>query len=529
MKDLQSLSAHPFLDANIHNIRDYGAVGDGSTDDTLAIQAAVDAAAADGGAIVYIPPTSNYYVVSEAITISGDNIMIVGSGAGSLLKASASFSGTAAIIRAQGHSNLVLRDFKIDGNRAALAGMTAIGIDVRQSTDVVLDHIEVVDSSYDGIYIGYSTTPSERIYVQNCKVDHAYRNGISITSGEYIYIENSTIINTSGTTPGVGIDVEPNASDNPCNNIFINSCIFDSNDRGHIALAGPDPKNKIIISNNSFGNIASAGDYAWEGSHIQTVNTGYLQIVNNLFNKAPAAGRAHIRIGTTGTYSEAYGNISRNTFYSGDYGIWITENLTRSMITNNVFSYTSYPIYSNPSANSAYVDRISIVGVVMYNPTTGIYLDANNQHISISGGVLYFGGTGTGVDTAANYIAIQGLEIYGAGTGINIGGGSYQLFDELALISCATPISGAIGADGKLGANILGHISDAWGSASVADNGTIAHGLSGTPTWVDLTAAAQGHIATVQAVDATNITVDLTDDAGTAITTAETVYWRARL
>lgn len=47
--------AKEFKWGNTFNIKDYGAVGDGNIDDTAAIQAAVDAAKADGGGVVYMP------------------------------------------------------------------------------------------------------------------------------------------------------------------------------------------------------------------------------------------------------------------------------------------------------------------------------------------------------------------------------------------------------------------------------------------------------------------------------------------
>lgn len=53
------------LDANWFNVVDYGATGDGSTDDTTAIQDAIDAAEAAGGGVVYFPRGT--YVVNGAL------------------------------------------------------------------------------------------------------------------------------------------------------------------------------------------------------------------------------------------------------------------------------------------------------------------------------------------------------------------------------------------------------------------------------------------------------------------------------
>jgi hypothetical protein len=56
-------------DGALFNVLDYGAVGDGVTDDTAAIQAAIDAAAAQGGGIVKLP--YGQFLVSELVFDNG--------------------------------------------------------------------------------------------------------------------------------------------------------------------------------------------------------------------------------------------------------------------------------------------------------------------------------------------------------------------------------------------------------------------------------------------------------------------------
>jgi len=66
--------------ANI-NVKDYGAVGNGTTDDTAAIQAAIDAVQTSsiGGGTVHIP--KGRFLITSALSITGSNVRLVGDAA----------------------------------------------------------------------------------------------------------------------------------------------------------------------------------------------------------------------------------------------------------------------------------------------------------------------------------------------------------------------------------------------------------------------------------------------------------------
>jgi hypothetical protein len=65
----------------VYNVKDapYNAVGDGSTDDALAIQAAIDAASAAGGGIVYLP-SGTFRVHDNFLRLKSPNVHLIGSG-----------------------------------------------------------------------------------------------------------------------------------------------------------------------------------------------------------------------------------------------------------------------------------------------------------------------------------------------------------------------------------------------------------------------------------------------------------------
>ena len=69
--------------AAIVNVRDFGAIGDGVSDDSAAFQAALAAAQARSGA-AYVPASSNAYLIGAALVLDG--VGLVGDGPGSMLK-----------------------------------------------------------------------------------------------------------------------------------------------------------------------------------------------------------------------------------------------------------------------------------------------------------------------------------------------------------------------------------------------------------------------------------------------------------
>jgi parallel beta-helix repeat protein len=98
--------------ANVFSVVDYGATGNGSTDDRAAIQAAVDAANTAGGGVVYFP-IGSYAVTSGTVTVSSTaGITLRGAGIGSVIKSTVSTQGAKVTITG---TNVGVEMLKFDG------------------------------------------------------------------------------------------------------------------------------------------------------------------------------------------------------------------------------------------------------------------------------------------------------------------------------------------------------------------------------------------------------------------------------
>jgi hypothetical protein len=119
------------------NVKWFGAKGDGSVDDTVAIQTAIDSL--KSGGVVFLP--SSTYIVSATLNIRKPNVKIMGSGSSTVIKA-ADKSNYETMILASGLSGIEVTDLVVDANHGKRTGLTirTVGIYLASCTDSTVDN-----------------------------------------------------------------------------------------------------------------------------------------------------------------------------------------------------------------------------------------------------------------------------------------------------------------------------------------------------------------------------------------------------
>jgi len=223
------------------SVKTYGAVGDGVTDDTAAIQAAMTAENA-----VFFP--SGTYIVSSPITLKSNN-MVFGAGASSVISYIGTTTSQGALYANSGSSstyveNLVVQNIKVLGS-VATSGFSEFVhlIAFHGVRNCLIDSCEIVGFRGDGIIFGSGDVALQErhnvdVTVSNCYIDgvnNDNRNGISVIDGDGVAIENNYFTRCSRSTMPGAIDIEPDANNyHVIKNISIrNNRIYDC--RGGVA------------------------------------------------------------------------------------------------------------------------------------------------------------------------------------------------------------------------------------------------------------------------------------------------------
>ena len=190
---------------------EYGAKGDGVTDDTAAIKMALA-----NHNVVYFNAGKTYLVSADdnnTIFIPRDNTII-------------NFNN--AVIRLMPNNRSAYQIFNLSGSNITLRNGVIVG-DANEhigtegehghclyvvGSDITLYNMTMEQGWGDGVYIGKSDANiAKNIRMYGCKCNGNRRNGMSVTACESGFVFDCEFNDNKGTAPQSGFDIEPNEND----------------------------------------------------------------------------------------------------------------------------------------------------------------------------------------------------------------------------------------------------------------------------------------------------------------------------
>lgn len=288
------------------NVKTFGAVGDGVTDDTQAIQNAIEYVHNIGGGTIYFPYGT--YLLSTPLF---------------LIDSKGNLSDRGHALEVYSNQRLVF-----DKGATLKRGSTSLNciMFVANSTDATgydgASNIEIIGATFDGNYEAFqstvttlATTHANNIRIVDCIFTNAGGewHSIEINSSRDVIVDNCKFKNNQNKEDiqldaAIGTGNRGVCDGTVCKDITIKNCIFDLS-------------NGIAIGNHS------------EAKHCNT------RIHDNVFRGGTNTSRGYIDFVSQHEKVDIY----NNTFYGGVYGVVLNTITTNSAVFNNRFENVTIP------------------------------------------------------------------------------------------------------------------------------------------------------------------------------------------
>lgn len=204
------------------SVMDFGAVGDGVTDDTATIQAAVDAVAATGGSIYF--PAGTYLIKDPGIAITTSNIRLYGDGWNSVLLTDGTTLTGYWMITAYGtNENTKINHIQVDGLH-----FKSTGASKQAFNGFFIDYLTLRDNFVSGMGLGGTSDPlraPDSIGTNGTNNSYGAFTSLTKLNSNILITNNQGFCNNSSsyTLAGIGAAIGYSRDWVVSNNIFLRS------------------------------------------------------------------------------------------------------------------------------------------------------------------------------------------------------------------------------------------------------------------------------------------------------------------
>jgi polygalacturonase len=189
------------------NVRDKGAKGDGRTDDTAALQRAIDEVGGKDGTVL-VPDGVYMLDATEPKRVLLKSRLTLKLSAGATLKVIPNAEKLYQLLTISNVSHVTVLGGTLEGDRnehLGAGGEWGMGIWITNGAkQVTVSGTTSKNMWGDGFYVDSASD----VALCGVTADHNRRQGLSIIDADGVFVTDSVFKNTRGTRPSAGIDLE---------------------------------------------------------------------------------------------------------------------------------------------------------------------------------------------------------------------------------------------------------------------------------------------------------------------------------